>query len=155
VDGTIEESIMNGLSAGVQPALRAGGWSPARRVDTTAWRASFDASGLHMHCAAEAFLSEFGGLLFDLSRCSADRHWTSFEIDPMLAWSYAEDRFTACSGRLGQNVFPVGELNQGYAFLGIDEGAELYLVADAIATFGRLPGALENLVTDAEPRPIT
>jgi SUKH-3 immunity protein of toxin-antitoxin system len=154
VDGSIEESIMNGLSAEIQQALRAAGWSPVRRVDTAAWRASFDATGLNMHCAAEAFLSEFGGLLVDLSGTGAGRRWKSFEIDPMLAWSYAEERFTACSGRIRQNVFPVGELNRGYAFLGMDEAAELYLVKDAIASFGRLPGGLENLVADVQPRHI-
>lgn len=145
---------MTGLSTETRWTLRAAGWSPGRRVDTAAWRASFEATGLAMHRAADEFLGEFGGLLFDLTSSGADRCWKSFEIDPMLAWSCAEERFSACSGRIRQNVFPVGELNQGYAFLGMDETAELYFVKDSIATFGRLPGALESLVADVRPRPI-
>jgi len=146
--------IMTGLSAETQQVLRAGGWSLGRRIDTTGWRVSFADTGLSMPAAAAEFLGEFGGLAFDLARPGISRTWTSFEIDPMLAWCFAEERFARCRGRVGRDVFPVGELNRGHAFLGMDETAELYLVNETVASFGRLPAALDNLVADASPRPV-
>jgi hypothetical protein len=148
---------MTGLSAETQRVLRAGGWSPGRRISTAAWRDSFAATGLVMPGAAAAFLGEFGGLIFDLTGAAGPeggRAWHSFEIDPMLAWSYAEQRFAAGGRRVGRNIFPIGEVNRGQAFLGMDEEAEVYLVKDRIASFGALPGALDNLVADVMPRPI-
>jgi len=145
------------VTAETQRVLRAGGWSPGRHISTDAWRDSFAATGLMMHGAAAAFLGEFGGLRFDLTGGAgpgSGRAWHSFEVDPMLAWRYAEQRFAACGKRVGRSVFPVGEVNRGQAFLGMDEDTEVYLVNEGIATFGPLPGALDNLVADAMPRPL-
>lgn len=47
----------------VERDLRAAGWFPGRKVDTSAWRELLEASGeVRMHEAAERFLGEFGGL---------------------------------------------------------------------------------------------
>ncbi|MGP3983924.1 SUKH-3 domain-containing protein [Streptomyces sp. KR80] len=50
------------MSPEVDEALRAAGWLPGRRIDTTAWRAELEQEGLRIHEAAEVFLREFGGL---------------------------------------------------------------------------------------------
>lgn len=148
---------MTGMSAETQRVLRAGGWSPGRRISIAAWRESFASTGLTMHDAAAAFLSEFGGLIFDLTvaatGAAGDRVLRSFEVDPMVAWGHAERRFVKYGKRLRRALFPLGELNYGPALLGMDELTEVWLIDCGISCFGPLPGALDNLVADVLPRP--
>jgi hypothetical protein len=42
-----------------------------------------------------------------------------------------------------------------WANLGIDEHEEVYVVIDALATFGRMPRAMDRLVLGHMPRDIT
>ncbi|MEV6956260.1 SUKH-3 domain-containing protein [Streptomyces sp. NPDC051183] len=46
---------------------------------------------------------------------------------------------------IGRHLFPLGELDHGPAFLGLDEQGELYVVSNWLARFGRMPRAMENL----------
>jgi hypothetical protein len=48
--------------------------------------------------------------------------------------------------RIGRQLYPVGELDRGRFFLGIDARTEIYLVEAWVATYGPMPQALENLV---------
>jgi hypothetical protein len=48
-------------------------------------------------------------------------------------------------------LLPIGELDHGRFFLGIDEHAEVYLVETWVASFGRMPLALENLLSGVMP----
>jgi hypothetical protein len=137
----------------VQEILEASGWTPGRRVDTTAWRSRFESVGLVMHAAAETFLQEFGGLVVDISGPGISCAREPFEIDPELAWA-EEDLFAHWSDFLGRRLYPLGELDRGRFFLGIDEKSEIYLVATWIAGFGPMPHALENLVRGVKPRRI-
>ncbi|MFD4955150.1 SUKH-3 domain-containing protein [Streptomyces sp. NPDC058451] len=76
-----------------------------------------------------------------------------FELDPELAWG-EDDRFSEWSDSIGRRLVPLGELDHGRYFLGIDENSEIYLVASWIAGFGPMPQALENLILGVKPRRI-
>jgi hypothetical protein len=146
---------MTGLSAEAHAILCAAGWFPERHVDTAAWNSSFVETGLQMPPPAAAFLGQFGGLAFDLVGSGATHPYCSCEIDPMVAWHSEEERFVKWSRLIGRNIFPTGELDRGRALLGMDESAELYLVSTTIASFGRMPLALDNLICGIMPRAIT
>jgi SUKH-3 immunity protein len=146
---------MTGLSAETHVILRAAGWFPGRHVDTAGWNSSFVETGLMMPPMAAAFLGEFGGLGFDIAASGASHPWCSCEIDPMVAWRSEEARFAKWSRLIGRNIFPAGELNRGRALLGMDESGELYLVNSSIASFGRMPAALDNLICGVMPHTIT
>ncbi|WP_199896803.1 SUKH-3 domain-containing protein [Streptomyces niger] len=76
-----------------------------------------------------------------------------FALDPELAWG-EDDRFSEWSDALGRRLFPLGELDHGRCFLGIDEGSEIYLVEAWVASFGPMPRALKNLISGVIPRRI-
>jgi hypothetical protein len=144
---------MSDLSTETREALAGAGWFPGRRVDTTQWRARFSETGIQMHAAAETFLAEFGGLAVGHGGPGISRAREPFELDPMLAWG-EEDRFLDWSETIGRNVFPVGELDHGRFFLGLDEHAELYSVETWVASFGSMPIALDNLVLGVMPETV-
>jgi hypothetical protein len=58
---------------------------------------------------------------------------------------------------MNRNIAPIGELASGtcsWAWLGIDEQEELYLVADRLASFGRMPPAMDGLALGNMPREV-
>lgn len=71
-------------------------------------------------------------------------------FDPRLCVG-EEDRFLDWSRAIERSLFPLGELDQGRFFLGIDEQAEVYLVETWVASFGRMPVAMENLLSGVMP----
>jgi hypothetical protein len=117
----------------VEHDLRAAGWYPGRRVDTGRWRAGID--GVEMHPAAERFLTEFGGLEVDIRGPGRSAAREPFELDPALCEG-EEGRFRGWSATLGRSLYPLGELDEGRFFLGIDPEAELWLVVDWLGSFG-------------------
>ncbi|MFE5947112.1 SUKH-3 domain-containing protein [Streptomyces sp. NPDC056480] len=133
--------------------LEASGWAPGRMVDTARWRTRFAALGFDMHAAALAFLKEFGGLTVNVSGPGISCARTPFELDPELAWG-DEDRFTEWGEAIGRRLYPLGELDHGRFFLGIDEVGVIYLVEGWIADFGPMPRAMENLALGVAPRAI-
>ncbi|WP_192583719.1 SUKH-3 domain-containing protein [Streptomyces albicerus] len=135
----------------MREVLEAAGWAPGRKVDTGHWRAQFAAVGLPMHEAAELFLAEFGGLSVRVHGPGISCARTPFEFDPELAVG-EEYRFSECSKTIGRHLFPLGELDEGRHFLGIDEFSEIYLVELRVGSFGRMPEAMENLVLGVMPR---
>ncbi|MER7501441.1 SUKH-3 domain-containing protein [Nonomuraea pusilla] len=134
----------------VESVLRAAGWERERSVDVSEWRSRFGERGIDMHDAAAAFLAEFGGLTVEAGGSGAAFPRESFELDPSLAYG-EEERFTAWSEIIGHSLFPLGELDRGRFFLAIDEETNVYLVADWIAGFGAMPGAMENLISGGRP----
>lgn len=146
--------IMSEFSSRTHEILREAGWFPGRHIDTAAWNSSFAETGLTMPPAVAAFLGEFGGLGFDLTVSGGPRPWSSCEIDPMVAWRSEEPTFTKWSRLIGRNLFPVGEVNRGSALLGMDETGNLYLVHSSIASFGRMVGALDDLICGVAPRAV-
>ncbi|MFD9565807.1 SUKH-3 domain-containing protein [Streptomyces sp. NPDC059994] len=144
---------MSTWSPEVLEVLEASGWTAGRRVDTAGWRSMFEGVGICMHAAAQEFLQEFGGLAVSHGGPGISRAREPFELDPELAWG-EEDRFSQWSDVLGRELFPLGELDGGRFFLGIDENSEIYLVETWVASFGVMPRALENLILGVMPRTI-
>ncbi|MEU9334265.1 SUKH-3 domain-containing protein [Streptomyces sp. NPDC048290] len=135
----------------VERTLRAAGWAPGRNVPTGGWRAALEASGLvRMHRAARGFLAEFGGLRVRVDGPGITCARTPFHFDPGLLTG-EEDRFADWSAALGRAVFPIGELDEGRFFLGIDERGEVYLLETWVARFGPVRDALEKLVLGIAP----
>ncbi|MET7356681.1 SUKH-3 domain-containing protein [Streptomyces mirabilis] len=144
---------MSEWSPQVLEVLEASGWAAGRQVDTVGWRSMFEAVGIVMHDAAEAFLQEFGGLTVSIGGPGINRAREPFDLDPELVWG-EDDRFSEWSDSLGRRLFPLGELGHGRFFLGIDEDREIYLVETWVASFGPMPHALENLILGVMPRRI-
>ncbi|MFG2281794.1 SUKH-3 domain-containing protein [Streptomyces asoensis] len=144
---------MSSWSPKVEAVLKASGWVPGRRVDTSRWRSLFESVGLSMHDAAQAFLQEFGGLTVNVSGPGISCARTPFELDPELAWG-EEDRFAQWGEAIGRRLYPLGELDHGRFFLGIDEAGVVHLVETWVASFGPMPHAMENLVLGVAPRRI-
>ncbi|MGK4582246.1 SUKH-3 domain-containing protein [Kitasatospora sp. HPMI-4] len=129
----------------VERVLRAAGWEPGRNVSIEPWRRMFEGSNLHMHEAAEHFLSEFGGLTVNPDGPGISRAPTQFELDPGLA-DGEEERFSEWSEEIGETIVPIGELDRGRYFLGIDTSARIYIVTDWVSSFGEMPEAFEKLI---------
>lgn len=144
---------MSALADEAERTLRAAGWSPGRQVDIAVWRERLEVDGFHMHATAERFLAEFGGLAVEEKGPGVTRAREAFEFDPLLAEGEA-DRFGEWSRTVGESIFPLGELDHGRYFLGISESGVIYLVADWLGSFGRLPDGLVNLVTGVAPDPV-
>jgi hypothetical protein len=142
---------MSGWPPEAREVLEASGWRPGRKVDTGRWRSMFETVGLAMHDAAEAFLQEFGGLTVNVSGPGISCARTPFELDPELAWG-EDDRFAGWGESIGHRLFPLGELDHGRFFLGIDEVGVIYLVETWVASFGPMPQAMDNLVLGVAPR---
>jgi hypothetical protein len=115
------------LSPESQTVLRDAGWYPGRQVDISTWMARLEAGGVVAHDAARSFLAEFGGLTVDISGPGVNRMREPFELDPLLC-SGEEDRFLEWSADIECSLFPIGVLDMGRYFLGIDEEGEVYLV---------------------------
>ncbi|WP_406516024.1 SUKH-3 domain-containing protein [Streptomyces sp. NBC_00873] len=141
---------MSELSEEAERVLLLAGWTPGRRVDTSAWRARLEGSGFSMHEAAERFLSEFGGLSFEYGGYGISRTREPFELDPLLGLG-EDDRFREWGELIGVTLFPIGELDQGRYFLGLDDMGEIYLVADWLARFGIGLSGMESLILGVMP----
>lgn len=141
---------MGEMAPEVVGALGAAGWVPGRRVDVEPWRRMFAGSGLDMHPAAEAFLAESGGLRVDVSGPGITVASTPFDLDPAPCQG-EEGRFLGWRERTGRRLHPLGELDHGRFFLGIDERTEIYLVETWVAAFGPVDRALEALVLGIRP----
>ncbi|MEU3619916.1 SUKH-3 domain-containing protein [Streptomyces sp. NPDC006872] len=61
---------------------------------------------------------------------------------------------TGFSQTIGRDLFPIGELDEGRFFLGIDQSNEIYLVETWVATFGPAQDALEKLVLGVAPETV-
>ncbi|MEV6394756.1 SUKH-3 domain-containing protein [Streptomyces sp. NPDC051907] len=145
---------MTGFTEETEVTLRAAGWWPGRRVAVEHWRETLEESGLvRMHDAAERFLAEFGGLNVWISGPGITCSKTPFNFDPELLTG-EEGRFAEWSQTVGHDLFPIGELDEGRFFLGIDENSEVYLVETWLATFGPVPEALEKLAQGIRPEEI-
>jgi hypothetical protein len=67
------------------------------------------------------------------------------------------DRFIEWSAHHHRSIAPIGELASGtcaWSFLGIDERQEIYVVTDRLATFGRMPSAMDGLILGIMPSDI-
>ncbi len=138
------------MHAEVERILRGAGWEPGRHVDTSTWRHLLEGDGFVMHEAAERFLGEFGGLSVEYGGAGISRAREPFEFDPLLGLG-EDDRFSEWGEVIGKSLFPIGELDRGRFFLGIDEAGAIYLVADRLARFGAGDTGIEHLVLGVAP----
>lgn len=134
--------------------LRGAGWFAGRRVDTSPWVGLLRAEGIEVHDAADAFLRELGGLAVDARGPGITRARESFAIDPRLCVGEG-DRFLEWSAHVGRRLVPVGGLDHGRFFLGIDETGELYVVEAYLATFGTMPDAMDRLALGVMPTDVS
>ncbi|QDY76760.1 SUKH-3 domain-containing protein [Streptomyces qinzhouensis] len=129
----------------VDRVLREAGWTPGRQVNAEPWLAAFEAEGLLRNPVVSAFLTEFGGLAVNISGPGISRAREPFEFNPMLCLGEG-DRFLEWGEEIKKSIFPVGVHDEGRFFLGVDERGELYLVETWVASFGRMPEAMSNLI---------
>jgi hypothetical protein len=141
---------MTGFSPEVEAVLRTAGWRPERQTDVASWTSLFEGDGVYAHQAAIDFLREFGGLSVEISGSGVTRAKAPFAFDPSLCEGEG-DRFAEFGSDIGRELFPIGEIERGSFFLGIDQNSEIYMVETWIASFGRMPAAMENLVTGVMP----
>ncbi|MER8235672.1 SUKH-3 domain-containing protein [Streptomyces sp. NPDC094049] len=149
-DDSARPEGLHAWSSEVERVLREAGWHPGRAVDTRGWKERLEQDGFRSHAAAEDFLREFGGLAVGHGGAGITRAREPFDLDPLLALGEA-DRFGEWGEEIGHHLFPVGELDRGHAFLGLDEDGGLYVVANWLARFGPMPEAMENLVLGVMP----
>ncbi|GIJ46673.1 hypothetical protein Val02_35590 [Virgisporangium aliadipatigenens] len=131
--------------------LEAAGWHSGRTVDLAAWTAELVADGFPpVHTAARRFLGEYGGLAVHDSGPGVTSARDPFSLDPTRCLGEA-DRFREWSASAARDIAPIGDLDGGRYWLGIDERAEIYLVETWLASFGRMPRALDHLVLGYMP----
>ncbi len=92
--------------------------------------------------------------MVDISGLGVNRAREPFELDPLLC-SGEEDRFLEWGEEIGKSLFPIGVLDMGRYFLGIDEQSEIYLIETWVASFGRMPQAMDNLISGVRPTVIS
>ncbi|GIG00251.1 SUKH-3 domain-containing protein [Catellatospora citrea] len=133
------------------------GWHPGRSVDIAGWEAELVTDGFPpLHQAARQFLIEYGGLRFLDGGSGVTRAREPFRLVP-TACSGEADRFIDWGEHINRDISPIGELAAGtcaWAYLGMDERGEVYVVIDRLASFGRLPLALDRLVLGHMPREV-
>ncbi|GAA3250187.1 SUKH-3 domain-containing protein [Dactylosporangium siamense] len=150
-------NLPTGLSQQTRQVLAAAGWHVGRKVDTACWEAELTADGFpEIHLAARRFLAEFGGLTVADGGAGVTRAREPFTLRPTDCLGEA-DRFIEWGEHTGRNLAPIGELagnSCACAWLGMDEYEEIYVVVDELATFGRMPLAMEHLALGYMPRRI-
>lgn len=130
--------------------LAAAGWFPGRSVEVGPLLSGLDMGQLNMHAAARSFLTEYGGLALTPNGPGVNRARQHFTLNPSLC-SEEEDRFLEWGEVLGKTLFPVGEFDYGAQFLAIDEDGEIYLAETWLASFGKMPEAMEGMVAGVMP----
>ncbi|MFF0746706.1 SUKH-3 domain-containing protein [Streptomyces sp. NPDC004111] len=132
----------------VEKVLKRSGWREGRRVQIGGWRDFYANRGIHMHPAAQSFLSEFGGLRVPVRGPGVTAARVPFELNPLLV-DGDEDRFPEWSEEADVLLYPVGQIEERYP-LGIDESSRLYIVSDWLARFRPMPEAMEDLILGFE-----
>jgi hypothetical protein len=151
-EGDQHTAVPAGLfSPEVDLALRDAGWRPGRRAFAVEfWIDHFEEQECPPTDAAVDFLVEFGGLDVLISGMGITRAREPFDLDPVLC-SGNVDRFIDWGQEIGRSLFPIGVLGPYRQCLGIDEFSEIYLIETQIASFGRMPDAMEALVLGRMP----
>jgi hypothetical protein len=112
------------------------------------WKHALEGGGrFTLHEAAEAVLLSFGGLRLGERGPGDQISRSTVYLDPAVAIG-EEDRFCDYFERLrGRDVFPLGEIDDGHAFLGIDRAGRVYLLMDEVfAEWPSFEAALDALI---------
>lgn len=130
--------------------LRRAGWEESRRISVDGWRAVLEEEGFGLNDAAEQFLAEFGGISVPDGGPGQTMYRASFAFDPTLCLG-EEDRFAEWSEVLGSVISPIGELEEGRFFLGMDSRGTIYVIADRLGRLGAQESALDALALGRAP----
>ncbi|WAS94882.1 SUKH-3 domain-containing protein [Nannocystis punicea] len=131
-----------------EAVLRAAGWREGRDVGEkiSTWESLLkESDNFELFTAARRALREFGDLSVRRTGPGRDRARSSFHLDPSLAAGEG-DRFEGYEQTLGERLFPLGEVDDGHAYLVISESGKTYLLMDFLIdlapTFGEAMEAL-------------
>jgi hypothetical protein len=144
----------------VEVVLRASGWAEGRQVPEASAEAvrlvcaqpGSDGSRHVPFPAAEAALTEFGGIFVRQDEPGASLRRRPFALDPTMAAATAAT--LADLGRLlGVRLFPLGVEGDGDAVLTIDERGRVFAIDHAGEWFlgPTLEAALTTLIVGTEP----
>jgi hypothetical protein len=112
------------------------------------WRRTLESvNGFRLHAVAESVLLEYGGLVIDARGPGRDPTRASLHLDPLLALG-EEDRLNEYFPILAnRGFFPLGETDDGHAFLAIDrQGAVVQVMDELYAEWPTFETALESLL---------
>jgi hypothetical protein len=116
------------------------------------WRSELEVEGFVLHRAAEAVLLEYGGLRIGSSGPGVECARADVRVNPSLCIG-ERDRFDEYFPELqGRELFPLGEVEGGHAFLGITPTGEVYALMDEV--YARWPSfetALRSLLIGIRP----
>lgn len=124
-------------------ALQQAGWRPGRDVLPTVQLPY----GFRLFPAAARVLAEFGNLRMGRHGPGLEMARRTVRIDPMLALGENEE-FAQVETVIGCALYPLGEINEGQAFLAIDEQGRTFIVGDLLLYVDEnFDDALDRLLT--------
>ena len=136
-----------------EEVLYRSGWKPGRAVDISGWVAEWEKYGIPAHQAVRDFLQEFSEISVDISGPGISMARSPFEFTLSECIGDA-DIFLISNEGIGRSIYTIGVLDNGHSFLGIDEYGEIYTDRPRLSSYGRMPSAMDNLVTGVRPVPV-
>lgn len=125
---------MTFYSGTVDALLRECGWYPRRSVNIEECVNSLESEGFFYHFPAKVFLAEFHGVALGVRGSGVNIAKCPVNFDPMLC-SGESDRFNGWAGEIDSVLSPLGEYNEGEAFLAMDERSLVYVVDNELSRF--------------------
>jgi hypothetical protein len=123
---------MRKWSKETEAELRAAGWREGRDVGEklSTWESLLQESDkFELFAEARRALREFGELSVCRTGPGREGARSSFHLDPSLTAGEA-DRFEEYEQTLGEKLFPLGEVDEGHAYLVMSESGKTYLLMD-------------------------
>lgn len=130
----------NLLDPYVVSVLEKSGWNENRKIDISSWKAVLVDEGYSIFSYAEEILENFGGIEIN---DKDDRIYScpQFDFDPVNAASGEFDRLDYYQSIAHDQLFPIGSIVDGIAYVGISKkfywGSvdKLYLVGNSIERY--------------------
>jgi len=139
------------------------GWSPTTvaLLQHAGWRPGRDVSGtiifpsaFPLFPAAARVLAKFGHLRIGRQGPGLELAQSTVQIDPMLG-GYSEDEFAEAETLIHSALYPLGEIDGGYAFLAIDQQGRIFIVRDIFRYVdASFDAALDRLLTGRRILPV-
>lgn len=117
------------FSQEVVELLRIAGWFPGRRVDVSEMRSVLQREGFNVSPAAEAVLSEFGGLTVKHPHSRGPnsdlRDYFHFQVSEVMSGSPTGWVFDY-SEMVGESLCPIGQAFRGYMIMCVGSSGHVY-----------------------------
>jgi SUKH-3 immunity protein of toxin-antitoxin system len=127
--GQLDEALLP--SPETTGILREAGWSAERRVDVSGWITDLAREGTTALPAAEAILSNFGGLVVKhTDHQGSSRH--SFDLNPSR-WYHARDEIRDNEELVGDRLFPLGETEGAGMLAVLEDGGIIWAFVGCIS----------------------